>query len=54
MAIVVSEESGRMSLVEDGDLEHDIDAERLRRRLKSLVALQPMAGKPRAAGYSLS
>ena len=54
VAIVVSEESGRMSLVEDGDLEHDIDAERLRRRLKSLVALQPMAGKPRAAGYSLS
>ena len=30
VAIVVSEETGRISLVEDGDIEHDIDAERLR------------------------
>ena len=30
VAIVVSEETGRISLVEDGDLEHDIDSERLR------------------------
>jgi diadenylate cyclase len=54
VAIVVSEETGRISLVEDGDLEHDIDAERLRRRLKSLVTLRPATVPPRPAGYSLS
>ena len=40
VAIVVSEETGRISLVEDGDLEHDIDAERLRARLQSVVTLR--------------
>ena len=53
VAIVVSEETGRISVVEDGDLEYDMDAERLRARLKSLVTLRP-AGKPRQPGYSLS
>ena len=53
VAIVVSEETGRISVVEDGDLEYDLDAERLRARLKSLVTLRP-AGEPRQPGYSLS
>jgi diadenylate cyclase len=54
VAIVVSEETGRISIVEDGDLEYDIDAERLRARLKSVVTLRRTAGKQRQAGYSLS
>ena len=53
VAIVVSEETGRISLVEDGDLEYDIDPERLRRRLTSLTALRTVAGKARPAGDSL-
>jgi len=51
-AIVVSEESGRISIVEDGDLEYDIDAERLRARLRSVVTLRRAGGKQRQAGYS--
>src|SRR5574339_336766 len=35
VAVIVSEETGRISIVEDGDLEYDIDGERLRERLKS-------------------
>lgn len=54
VAIVVSEETGRISLVEDGDLEYDINAERLRRRLKELITLRPVSEQPRPAGYSLS
>jgi diadenylate cyclase len=54
VAIVVSEESGRISVVEDGDLEHDIDSERLRARLKSVVTLSRGKGQRRQAGYSLS
>ena len=53
VAIVVSEETGRISVVEDGDLEHDIDSERLRTRLKSVVTLRASRGKPRPAGYSM-
>jgi diadenylate cyclase len=51
-AIVVSEESGRISIVEDGDLEYDIDAERLRARLRAVVTLRRAGGKQRQAGYS--
>lgn len=54
IAIVVSEETGRISLVEDGDLEHDIAPEYLRQRLQSLVTLRPARGKPRPVGHSLS
>jgi diadenylate cyclase len=54
VAIVVSEETGRISIVEDGDLEYDIDAERLRTRLQSVVKLRRAGGKPRQAGYSFS
>ena len=52
MAIVVSEETGRISLVEDGDLEYDIDSERLRTRLRAIVTLRRARGKRRQAGYS--
>jgi len=54
VAIVVSEETGRISIVEDGDLEYDIDAERLRTRLQSVVKLRRTGSKPRQAGYSFS
>jgi len=54
IAIVVSEETGRISLVEDGDLEYDLDPERLRQRLKSLVTLRPAGDKPRPVGHALS
>ena len=52
VAIVVSEETGKISIVEDGELEHDIDAERLRARLRSVVTLRRATGKQRQAGYS--
>ena len=54
VAIVVSEETGRISLVEDGDLEYDIDGERLRARLRSVVTLRRARGQRQQAGYSLS
>ena len=54
VAIVVSEESGRISVVEDGNLEHDIDAERLRERLRRVVTLRGARAKQPQAGYSLS
>jgi diadenylate cyclase len=53
VAIVVSEETGRISIVEDGNLEYDIDGERLRERLRSVVTLRRALGKQRQAGYSL-
>ena len=52
IAIVVSEESGKISLVEDGDLEHDISGERLRERLKSLITVRRASGREQAR-YSL-
>lgn len=54
VAVVVSEETGKISIVEDGDIEHDIDSERLRARLKSVVVLGRARGKERQAGYSFS
>ena len=54
VAIVVSEETGKISVVEDGDIEHDIDSERLRARLNSVVTLGRARGKQRQAGYSFS
>ena len=54
VAIVVSEETGRISIVEDGDLEYDIDSDRLRTRLKTVVTLRRSRGTQRQAGYSLS
>src|SRR5688500_14394777 len=52
VAIVVSEETGKISGVEDGDIEHDIDSERLRTRIKSVVTQRRTRGKQRQAGYS--
>ena|SRR2546428_1041128 len=37
VAIVVSEETGRMSIVVDGDIERGLDADTLRARLRSLI-----------------
>src|SRR5215213_173171 len=51
-AIGVTEETSRISIIEDGDLEYDIDSERLRTRLKSVVTLRRAVGKQRQAGYS--
>ncbi|HEX4914151.1 MAG TPA: diadenylate cyclase CdaA [Vicinamibacterales bacterium] len=53
VAIVVSEETGKISVVEDGDIEQDIDSERLRARLQSVVTLRRSRGKQRQSGYSL-
>src|SRR5688500_14073526 len=54
VAIVVSEESGKISVVDDGDLEHDIDSERLRARLASVVTVRRARRKSDQAGYSFS
>lgn len=40
LAIVVSEETGHISLVLDGAIERNLDSERLRARLKSLVTVR--------------
>ena len=53
VAIVVSEETGRISVVEDGDLELDLDADRLRARLRQVVTVRRPSGKQQA-GYSFS
>jgi uncharacterized protein (TIGR00159 family) len=48
VAIVVSEETGSISLVADGVIERGLDADQLRRGLRSLV-LQKRTGKSRGA-----
>ena len=52
VAIVVSEETGRISLVQAGELEHGVDGERLRQWLKSLVTVRRVNRDRREAGYS--
>jgi diadenylate cyclase len=54
VAIVVSEETGKISVVEDGNLDPDLDGERLRERLRAVVKLPRARGKQKQAGYSLS
>jgi diadenylate cyclase len=49
VAIVVSEETGSISLILDGALERNLDAERLRARLKSLVTLRRAVSAVRTA-----
>jgi diadenylate cyclase len=49
VAIVVSEETGGVSLILDGALERNLDAERLRARLKSLVTLRRTPSAVRTA-----
>jgi uncharacterized protein (TIGR00159 family) len=46
IAIVVSEETGRISMVADGQIERGLDTETLRSRLRSLVLQRP--GRARA------
>jgi diadenylate cyclase len=49
-AIVVSEQSGRISLALDGKIERGLDPDRLRSRLKTLVPLRKPLGDRSAAG----
>lgn len=46
---MVSEETGGVSLILDGALERNLDAERLRARLKSLVTLRRTLSTARTA-----
>jgi diadenylate cyclase len=46
LAIVVSEETGSISLVEDGNILHGIEAESLRARLKEAMGPRPGDGAP--------
>ena len=52
IAIVVSEETGRISLVEDGNVELGLDSEQLRERLKALLRVRRSDMDRREAGYS--
>jgi diadenylate cyclase len=54
VAIVVSEETGRISLVEDGNVELGLDPERLRERLKDLLRIRRSDADRREARYSFS
>jgi uncharacterized protein (TIGR00159 family) len=49
VAIVVSEETGAVSLALDGRIERDLDADRLRARLEALVLYRRPAGARRKA-----
>lgn len=53
VAVVVSEETGDVSLVMDGDIERGIGPEQLRRRLRTLVVRRRRSAG-REAGYSFS
>jgi diadenylate cyclase len=49
IAIVVSEETGIISVVSDGQIERSLDADQLRRRLTSLVVQRRARSKPQNA-----
>ena len=51
VAIVVSEETGAISLVRDGSIERHLDADGLRVRLKSLITLRRGVGAARTSAY---
>ncbi|MDP1572506.1 MAG: diadenylate cyclase CdaA [Vicinamibacterales bacterium] len=53
VALVVSEETGGISLVLDGDIERDLGPEQLRARLRTLVVRRRSAAS-REAGYSFN
>jgi len=54
VAVVVSEETGRISLALDGKLERDLDADRLRARLEALLLYRrPARRAPAASVYGL-
>ena len=52
VVIAVSEESGRISLAVDGQMEAPLDRETLRRRLDGLYALGASAPPRRAVGWA--
>ena len=54
VAIVVSEETGHISLAQDGDLEQDMDADRLRERLRSLLKVRSAETTGAVAGQGMS
>jgi len=51
VAIVVSEETGRMSIVVDGDIERGLDADTLRTRLRALILQRNGTAPAREAQY---
>ena len=53
VAIIVSEETGKISLVEDGDLESDVSVERLRSRLREVITIRRGEQKRAGEGYSI-
>jgi diadenylate cyclase len=54
IAMVVSEETGVISLVIAGDIERSVEPDVLRSRLKGLVTRRRAFERPRETGYSLS
>jgi diadenylate cyclase len=52
VAIVVSEESGAISIVADGQIERGLTPDALRTRLRSLILHQQPQGSPREAQYT--
>jgi diadenylate cyclase len=53
VALVVSEETGVISLVKDGDIDREVQPDQLRGRLAKLITRR-VAVEPRETGYSLS
>jgi diadenylate cyclase len=49
-AVVVSEQTGRISLALDGRMERDLDADRLRERLRTLVPHRRRAAERQSTG----
>jgi diadenylate cyclase len=52
VAIVISEETGRISIVVDGQIERGLDADQLRARLRSLVLQRDDRGPAREVQYT--
>jgi diadenylate cyclase len=52
VAVVVSEETGSISIVVDGDIERGLDADRLRARLRALILQQARTPQKREVQYS--
>jgi diadenylate cyclase len=52
VAVVVSEESGRISLVVEGEIERGLDVETLRARLRVLLIQRPPVARVREVEYS--
>jgi hypothetical protein len=52
VAVVVSEESGRIALVVDGQIERGLDTETLRARLRSLVLRRPARARAPRVEYT--